>query len=115
MPTRSKRLGARWTDPLSSPGSHMFVGIMQVDLTFPEATDLKGKRRVVRGLKERLRRQFHVDAAEVGILDNCREACLGITLVSNEVAHVQKRCQAVLEFIERQPAVAIEDTQVEIL
>jgi len=93
----------------------MFVGIIQVDLTLPEAADLKGKRRVIRGLKERLRRQFHVDAAEVGILDNCREATLGIALVSNEITHIQKRCQAVLDFIERQPEAAIDDTQVEIL
>ena len=93
----------------------MYVGIIQVDLEIPGATNLKDKRRVVRSIKDRLRNRFQVATAEVGVLDNCREASLGISLVSNDAAHAQKRCQSILNFLEKQREAAVADTQVEIL
>lgn len=93
----------------------MYVGIIQVELSIPQATNLKDKRRVVRSIKDRLRKLFQVAAAEVGILDDCHSATLGISLVSNEVSHAQKRCQSVLNFIENCRDAAVEDSQMEIL
>ena len=42
-------------------------------------------------------------------------ATLGISLVSNDATHAQKRCQSVLNFIERNRETNLEDTQMEIL
>ena len=93
----------------------MYVGIIQVDLIIREASSLKEKRRVVRSLKDRLRTRFQVAAAEVGMLDSRQEATLGISLVTNDVAHAQQRCQSILNFLERHPGATVEDSQMEII
>jgi len=93
----------------------MYVGIIQVDLIIREAHSLKDKRRVLRSIKDRLRVRFQVAAAEVGVLDDRREATLGISLVANDATHAQKRCQSILNFLESHPAADVEDSQMEII
>lgn len=73
----------------------MVVGILQVELSIGGAESLKDKRRVVLSLKDRLHREHQVSVAEVGSLDDCRTAVLGITMASNDVNH----CQSVLDGI----------------
>jgi uncharacterized protein YlxP (DUF503 family) len=43
----------------------VFVGVLQVELSIPGAFSLKDKRHVLKGLLDRLRRDFAVTAAEV--------------------------------------------------
>jgi len=71
----------------------MIVGILQVELTIDDARSLKDKRRVVSSVKDRIHREHQVSVAEVGELDDCRVAVLGITMASNSVSH----CQSVLD------------------
>jgi len=44
----------------------MIVGLLTIDLAIFEAQSLKDKRRVIRGLKERIRGRFNVSVAEIG-------------------------------------------------
>lgn len=93
----------------------MYVGIIQVELRIPAPCSLKQRRAIVRSLKDRVRRRFQVAIAEIGILDDHEEVNLGIALVSNEGPHAEKRCRAVMEFIENNPEAEVVDIQMEVL
>lgn len=70
----------------------MFVGLARVVLQVAGARSLKDKRKVVKGLKDRLRARLPVTVAEVGDLDVWQVATLGVAIVSND----RVRCDQVL-------------------
>jgi uncharacterized protein YlxP (DUF503 family) len=57
----------------------MVVGVCSIDLHIPGNDSLKGKRSVVRRIKERVRNTFNVSVAEVEDLDKLQRAGLGIS------------------------------------
>ena len=59
----------------------MIVGILTVDLALFEAQTLKDKRRVVSGLKEKLRNRFNISVAEVEHADSAKRCTLGVAAV----------------------------------
>ena len=61
----------------------MVVGVLQLELSVPEAQSLKDKRRVVKSLKDRLARH-NVSVAEVDQLDEHRLCTLAVAMVSND-------------------------------
>jgi len=92
----------------------VFVGVLQVELSIPGAFSLKDKRSVVKGLLERLRRQFGVSAAEVDALDTWNRAVLGISFVANERRRTESQLQHVLNALERESDAIVEHSQVEV-
>ena len=64
----------------------MFVGVQRLVLQIPGARSLKDRRQVVRSFKERVQARLRVSVAEVGVLDNPRQATLAVAVVSNEAA-----------------------------
>lgn len=61
----------------------MVVGVLQLELSVPEAMSLKDKRRVVKSLKDRLARH-NVSVAEVDQMDEHRLCTLAVAMVSND-------------------------------
>ena len=55
----------------------MVVGILQLEITIPDAFSLKDKRQSVKGLKDRISHSHNVSIAEVGALDEHRERSIG--------------------------------------
>ena len=47
----------------------MHVGVLQVEISIPDAMSLKDKRQVVKSLKDRIAHCNNVSIAEVGALD----------------------------------------------
>lgn len=66
----------------------MIVGALRIVLSLPGNDSLKGKRKVVRSIVDRLRHRYNAAVAEVGELDAHRSAVIGLTVVSNDAAHV---------------------------
>lgn len=79
------------------PGSPI-VGLLTIELHFPEARSLKTKRMVVKSIKDRLRRRFNVAVAETGYLDLWQRAELAAVSVSG----ARNVLQSELEAIERE-------------
>lgn len=78
----------------------MMVGILKVEIFIGWSTSLKDKRRVVRGICDRIRSRHNVAIAEV---DNCelwQRCTLGIACVSNDVGVVEGVLSQVLKDIE---------------
>jgi len=75
---------------------------------------LKGKRRVVKSLMERVRHKFEAAVAEVGDNDLWQKARIGVALVGNDSQLLNTRLQQIMTFIENQYLAEIIDSQVEL-
>jgi uncharacterized protein YlxP (DUF503 family) len=70
----------------------VFVGVLELDLRLEGCRSLKEKRHVIRSTLDRLIRNLHVSAAEIGDHDLWGNAVLGVSVVSaNQVV-----CESVL-------------------
>lgn len=75
----------------------MVIGILQIELIMRGNECLKDKRRIVKGLKDRLHRTFLVSVAEIGELEEHRVGLLGLALVGTDPARVNSTIDRVLD------------------
>jgi uncharacterized protein YlxP (DUF503 family) len=93
----------------------MNVALLQVVLQIPDANSLKDKRRIVRGLLDRIRNEHPVAAAEIEDQDVWRSAVVGFAAVSNSAKHAASVLSSVLEYIRRSPACRVVEHELETL
>jgi uncharacterized protein YlxP (DUF503 family) len=79
----------------------MPVGLLTLDLYIPDAQSLKDKRRVLRSLKDKLRREFNVAVAELEHHDAWQRSLIGVVTLSNEEKHVREVLDKVLHEADR--------------
>jgi uncharacterized protein YlxP (DUF503 family) len=90
----------------------VLVGVLQVELSIPGAYSLKEKRHVLKGLIERMRRDFAVSAAEVDRHDVWNSAIVGVAFVSNDARHAESHLQRVLNALEKSRDAVVADAQI---
>ncbi len=78
----------------------MNVGVCKVKLQIPENQSLKGKRRVIASMCQRIRNRFGVSVAEVDDNDSWQMATLGVACVSSSVRHADEIMDNVIAYIE---------------
>ena len=93
----------------------MRVGVLRVYFMILDAQSLKQKRAVMRSLKDRLANNFNVSVAEIGSNDKWQLGELGIATVGNEGKFVGEVLQEVKNFIQRNPAVRIIESDTEVI
>ena len=93
----------------------MHVGILQVEISIPDAMSLKDKRQVVKSLKDRIAHGHNVSIAEVGALDEHRRSIIGIAMVSNDKRYVEGALSKLVDFIRMTPQASLIDYQIELL
>jgi uncharacterized protein len=67
-----------------------YVGILSIELHFPETHSLKGKRKDVLSAKAQLQRRFGASVAEVDHHDVWQRAGLAIACVAREYREVER-------------------------
>jgi uncharacterized protein len=92
----------------------MIVGVCSIDLRIPGNDSLKGKRSVVRKIKERVKNTFNVSIAEVEDLDKLQRVGLGIALVSNDASYIHSTLSKVVNFIDHMYVAEIIDYHIEV-
>ena len=92
----------------------MIVAAARITLIIPENDSLKGKRKVVRSLIEKVRHKFEAAVAEVGDNDLWRKAQIGVAVVGNEPQSLSTRLSQIMKFMENQHLAEIIDSQVEL-
>ena len=92
----------------------MIIAAVMITLVIPGNDSLKGKRRVVKSLMERVRHKFEAAVAEVGDNDLWQKARIGVALVGNDSQLLNTRLQQIMTFIENQYLAEIIDSQVEL-
>lgn len=90
----------------------MVVSMIQIIFEIPEADTIKEKRRIVHSIKEKLRRRFHLSAAEVDLQDSRSFAQIGGALVSNSKTFGESVLQKAFEMIEKETPVRIQDVSI---
>jgi uncharacterized protein YlxP (DUF503 family) len=91
----------------------MVVAMARLTLILPDNDSLKGKRKVVRSLVEKVRHRFEAAVAEVDDHDLWRKATIGVALVGNDARHLSTRLDTIMAFMENQHLAEIVDSQVE--
>ena len=93
----------------------MVVGVCRVVLSLPGNQSLKGKRKVVRSVLDRVRARFNVAASEVAENDEWRRAVLGFAVVSNDPSHANSMLDTLLSFVESSVQAVVVDRELEIV
>jgi uncharacterized protein YlxP (DUF503 family) len=92
----------------------MVVGVCTIDLRIAGNDSLKGKRSVVRKIKERVKNTFNVSIAEVEDLDKLQRVGLGVAVVSNDASYVHSTLSKVVNFIDHLYVADIIDYHIEV-
>jgi uncharacterized protein YlxP (DUF503 family) len=91
------------------------VALGMVELHLPDVDSLKGKRHVLKGLKERVRARFEVSVAEIDHQDIWQRATLAVAYVSGDARHANEVVSKAMDFIEDNVEGRVIDSFVEIL
>jgi uncharacterized protein YlxP (DUF503 family) len=65
----------------------MVIGSAIIELDIPASASLKDKRRVMKSVVARLRRDYNVSVAEIDAMDQWQRAVIGIVTVSNDARY----------------------------
>ena len=93
----------------------MVVGTLKIEFRIHENHSLKGKRKVVRSMVDKVKHRFNAAIAEVGSNDNWQRIELGITTVGNDRRHIESSLGNILAFLESLYLAEIVNTESEIL
>lgn len=93
----------------------MFVGICTIRLRLQGNSSLKGKRRALRTITDRVKNKFNVSIAEVDHQDLWQRAELGVAIVSNDKGHAHSTLTAVVKFIDNMHVAELFDYEIELL
>jgi uncharacterized protein YlxP (DUF503 family) len=94
----------------------MVIGVCTITLYLPGIGSLKEKRRVVKSIVSRLRREFNVSISEVDDQDSWQKATLGVACVTSSGDYAHGLLARAINWIEdHRPDAPIVDYQVELL
>jgi uncharacterized protein YlxP (DUF503 family) len=74
----------------------MVVGTLKIEFCLPENRSLKGKRKVVRSMIDKVKSRFNVSVAEVGSNDKWQKIELGISAIGNDRRHIDSSLNHIL-------------------
>ena len=93
----------------------MVVGLCTLELFLPDNGSLKEKRRVLKSIKDRLRRKFNISISELGGQDLWQKSILGMACVGNEKRHVNQVLDSAVGLVRSTPMVEIIQSRLEIM
>ena len=92
----------------------MVIGTLKLELRLHDNRSLKGKRKVVKSMVDKVKSRFNVAIAEVGSNDKWQKIELGISAVGNDRRHVDASLNHVLTFLDSLYLAQIVDAEMEI-
>ena len=78
----------------------MVVGILRIEFLLHDNRSLKGKRKIVKSMVDKVKHRFNVAIAEVGSNDKWQKIELGVSTVGNDRRHLDASLNKVLTFLE---------------
>lgn len=88
---------------------------MKIYLEITDSASLKDKRKVLKGLKDRIRKRFNVSISEIDHHDKWQRSTLGVAAVSHDKKFIDSVLNKVMDHIEETRSVLILDTEIEVL
>lgn len=93
----------------------MTIGFCQINLHLPQANSLKGKRRILKSLIDRIRKRFNVACAEVAENGKWQKAVLGITCISNSRRHADVMLSKAVDLVREEREAILLDYKIGLL
>ena len=93
----------------------MVVGVAKLALRLPENHSLKGKRKVMKRICERLRQRFNLAVAEIDSQDLWQTGEVGIVMVGNQGTFINSKLDKAVNFVEDMQLAEIIDVQMELI
>ena len=78
----------------------MIVGTMKIVFHIHDNRSLKGKRKIVKSMVDKVKNKFNVAIAEIGSNDKGQKIELGVSTVGNDRRHIDKSLNNILAFLE---------------
>jgi uncharacterized protein YlxP (DUF503 family) len=92
----------------------MVVGTLTIELYLHDNRSLKGKRKIVKSMVDKVKHKFNVAIAETGANDKWQKIELGVSAVGNDRRHIDASLNHVLHFLESLYLAEIVDSRIEI-
>ncbi|HEY9052541.1 MAG TPA: DUF503 domain-containing protein [Gammaproteobacteria bacterium] len=86
---------------------------MVISVHIPFVHSLKEKRRYIKSLKDKIRKQFNVSIAEIDGLNEWQKSVLGVVMISNERIYLEKQVAAIETLILQVHDIQITDISTE--
>jgi uncharacterized protein YlxP (DUF503 family) len=86
--------------------------MIQIIFEIPDIDNIKEKRRIIKSVMEKLRRRYHMSAAEVDLQDSLSFAQIGGALVSNSKTFGETVLRKAFNMIEKETPVRIQDMSI---
>jgi hypothetical protein len=93
----------------------MVIGALKIELYLHDNRSLKGKRKVVRSVIDKVKHKFNVSIAEIGSNDKWQKIELGVSAVGNDRRHIDSSLDNILGFVEALYLAEIVDSSIEII
>ena len=93
----------------------MVVGTLKIEFMLFDNRSLKGKRKVVKSMVDKVKARFNVSIAEVGANDKWQKIELGISAVGNDRRHIDSSLNHILSFLDALCLAQIVNTEMEII
>ena len=93
----------------------MVVGCLKIEFRLVDNRSLKGKRKIVRSIIDKVKSRFNVSISEIGSNDKWQKIELGVSAVANDRRHIDSSLNHVLNFIESLYLAQIVNTEIEII
>ena len=93
----------------------MVVGVATIELRLHGVHSLKDKRGVVRRVVHRIKNQFEISAAEVGLMDVHHAALIGCAVVTNDTRLANSLIDQIFEFVTELHLAEVVRTEFELL
>lgn len=90
----------------------MIVSMIQMIFEVPDVESIKDKRRIIRSLRDKLQRRFHISAAEVDLQDSLTFAHIGGAIVSNSRGFGEMVLNKAFKMIEDETPIRIQDIRI---
>jgi uncharacterized protein YlxP (DUF503 family) len=93
----------------------MVVGTVKIELYLHENQSLKGKRKIVKSMVDKVKHRFNVSIAEIGSNDKWQKIELGISAVGNDRRHIDSSLSNVISFLDSLYLAERGQTRIEII
>lgn len=87
----------------------MIVGILEISLLIPGACSLKDKRKVIHGLKEKIKHRFNVSLVETEGQNTWQRCELACSMVAMQKIAIEREFNRIIELIDTVPEINIAD------
>jgi uncharacterized protein YlxP (DUF503 family) len=87
----------------------MVVGTLSIKIAIRSSRSLKDKRRIIKGLKDRIRNKFNVSISETDAQDNHKCSVISVAMVGTDRQYVNSVLSSVINFFRFFPQVELVD------